>query len=68
MGEEQMARSSRQPLIEFLSNVPDHDMGILFAALDVAHEHLVYESTEEKLLVEQFMTSLWIAARGDSIG
>ncbi len=59
--------TERQTLIEFVSKVSEHDLSILFQVLDVAHQNLVYESTDEHLLMDQFMTSLWIATRSISI-
>ncbi|MFA6223528.1 MAG: hypothetical protein WC647_14555 [Desulfomonilaceae bacterium] len=59
--------TERQTLIEFISKVSEHDLSILFQVLDVAHQNLVYESTDEHLLMDQFMTSLWIATRSISI-
>jgi hypothetical protein len=59
--------AQRQTLIEFVSKVADHDLSILFQVLDVAHQNLIYESTDEHMLMDQFMTSLWIASRSDSI-
>ncbi len=56
-----------QTLVEFISKVSEHDLSILFQVLDVAHQNLIYESTDEYLLMDQFMTSLWIAARSVSI-
>ena len=59
--------AQRQTLIEFISKVADHDLSILFQVLDVAHQNLIYESTDENMLMDQFMTSLWIASRSNSI-
>jgi hypothetical protein len=59
--------NERKTLIEFLSNVSDYDMSVLFQVLDVAHQNLIYESTDENLVMDQFMTSLWLAARSTSI-
>jgi hypothetical protein len=59
--------TERQTLIEFISKVSAHDLSILFQVLDVAHQNLVYESTDEHLLMDQFMTSLWIATRSIAI-
>ena len=59
--------NERKTLIEFLSNVSDYDLWVLFQVLDVAHQNLIYESTDENLVMDQFMTSLWIAARSTSI-
>ncbi|MDR3605661.1 MAG: hypothetical protein ACLPVO_03715 [Desulfomonilaceae bacterium] len=59
--------NERKTLIEFLSNVSDYDLSVLFQVLDVAHQNLIYESTDENLVMDQFMTSLWIAARSTSI-
>ncbi|MGO8819834.1 MAG: hypothetical protein ACLQO6_01180 [Desulfomonilaceae bacterium] len=56
-----------QTLVEFISRVSEDDLSILFQVLDVAHQNLIYESTDEYLLMDQFMTSLWIAARSVSI-
>ncbi|MGC8658332.1 MAG: hypothetical protein ACP5U1_04600 [Desulfomonilaceae bacterium] len=57
----------RKPLIEFLSNVSDYDLSVLFEVLDVAHQSLIYESTDENLVMDQFMTNLWLATRSTSI-
>ncbi|MDA8408257.1 MAG: hypothetical protein M0T73_15550 [Deltaproteobacteria bacterium] len=59
--------NERKTLIEFLSNASDYDLSILFGVLDVAHQNLIYESTDENLVMDQFMTSLWIATRSTSI-
>lgn len=59
--------NERQTLVEFISRVSEDDLSILFQVLDVAHQNLIYESTGENLLMDQFMTSLWIAARLVSI-
>ena len=56
---------ARQPLRDMLGRLSDPDMELLFTTLQTAHEALFYETTEEHLLMDQFMTSLWIAARGD---
>lgn len=58
---------SRQPLIDFLTRLPHHELYCLWQAIEVAHQHLIYESTEEELLMEQFVTSLWVATRGKDI-
>lgn len=57
----------REQLISFLTSLPHHEMCMLWDALDVAHRHLIYESTEEKLLLDQFMMSLWLATRAVDI-
>jgi hypothetical protein len=59
--------NERQTILEFLSRASDYDLSVLFQVLDVAHQNLVYESTDERLLMDQFMTSLWIATRSNSI-
>jgi len=59
--------NERKTLIEFLSNVSDYDLSVLFQVLDLAHQNLIYESTDENLVMDQFMTSLWLAARSTSI-
>jgi hypothetical protein len=59
--------NERKTLIEFLCNASDYDLWVLFQVLDVAHQNLIYESTDENLVMDQFMTSLWIAARSTSI-
>jgi hypothetical protein len=59
--------NEREPVLEFLSKASDYDLSVLFEVLDVAHQNLIYESTDERLLMDQFMTSLWIAARSNSI-
>jgi len=50
-----------------LTGLSDPDMELLFSILQTAHEAFFYETTEEYLLMDQFMTSLWIAARGETI-
>lgn len=57
----------REPLIDFISNVSDHDLSVLYEVLDLAHQNLIYESTDENLLMDHFMTSLWLAARSREI-
>ena len=42
-------------------------MGTLFNILDVAHHNLIYESTEEQLIMSEFMTVLFIAAKAEGI-
>ncbi|MGC8602787.1 MAG: hypothetical protein ACP5VS_03760 [Desulfomonilaceae bacterium] len=59
--------NERKTLIDFLSNASDYDLSVLFQVLDVAHQNLIYESTDEHLVMDQFMTSLWIATRSTSI-
>jgi hypothetical protein len=59
--------NERQTILEFLSRASDYDLSVLFQVLDVAHQNLIYESTDERLLMDQFMTSLWIATRSNSI-
>ena len=58
---------SRQPLLDMLANLSGPDMHTLFETLEVAHEALIYETTNEALIMDQLMTSLWIAARGESL-
>ena len=58
---------SRQPLLDMITNMSHPDMLILFRVLDIAHGALIYETTEEMLLMGEFMTSLWIAAKGEII-
>jgi hypothetical protein len=58
---------AKDQLIEFLNGLPHHDLCMLFNALDVAHQHLIYESTDERLLMDQFMVCLWLATRGRNI-
>ena len=57
----------KQPLIDFLSCLLDYDMGTLFNILDVAHHNLIYESTEEQLIMSEFITVLFIAAKAEGI-
>lgn len=59
--------NERETILEFLSRASDYDLSVLFEVLDVAHQNLIYESTDERLLMDQFMTSLWIATRSNSI-
>jgi hypothetical protein len=58
---------AKQPLVSFISNLPMHELSQLYETLEVAHNVLIYESTDEKLLMDQFMTTLWVAARGERI-
>ncbi len=60
-------REERKTLVDFLSYLSDTDISVLFQVLDVAHQNLIYESTDELLVMDQFMTSLWLAARSKSI-
>jgi CheY-like chemotaxis protein len=64
---QQAKREERKTLVDFLSYLSDTDISVLFQVLDVAHQNLIYESTDELLVMDQFMTSLWLAARAKSI-
>ncbi len=64
---QQPKREERKTLVDFLSYLSDADISVLFQVLDVAHQNLIYESTDELLVMDQFMTSLWLAARSKSI-
>jgi DNA-binding response OmpR family regulator len=64
---QQAKREERKTLVDFLSCLSDADISVLFQVLDVAHQNLIYESTDELLVMDQFMTSLWLAARSRSI-
>ena len=64
---QQPKREERKTLFDFLSYLSDADISVLFQVLDVAHQNLIYESTDELLVMDQFMTSLWLAARAKSI-
>ena len=59
--------NERETIIEFLSRASDYDLSVLFEVLDVAHQNLIYETTDELLVMDQFMTSLWIATRSSSM-
>jgi CheY-like chemotaxis protein len=63
----QAKQEERKTLVDFLSYLSDTDISVLFQVLDVAHQNLIYESTDELLVMDQFMTSLWLAARAKSI-
>jgi hypothetical protein len=54
----------RTPLINMIENMSDNEINTLFEVQNVAHKALIYETSEEKLIMDQFLTSLWIAARG----
>jgi hypothetical protein len=56
----------REDLIRFLINLPHHNICELFEALHIAVEDLEYDSIEEKVLVDQFMTSLWVSTLRES--
>ena len=64
---ESVVMNQRKPLIQFLCHASDYDLSVLFQVLDVAHQNLIYESTDENLVMDQFMTSLWLATRSTSI-
>jgi len=57
----------RQPLIDFLTCLIDQDIDTLFRALDVAHRALIYENTDERLIMDEFMVTLFIAAKANKI-
>jgi hypothetical protein len=59
--------AERKPLIDFISHVSDHELAVLFQVLDLAHQNLIYESTDENLVMDHFMTSLWLATRSSEI-
>lgn len=52
-----------EPLVDFLSCLPDHEIDQLFCIFDVANESLIFDSSEESLLFSEFMTTFFIAAR-----
>lgn len=58
---------ARDQLIEFIRELPHHELCQLFQILDLAHRNLVYDTTDERLLMQQLMVTLWIATRGDEI-
>jgi Na+/pantothenate symporter len=62
-----MDEEAREPLLDMIANLSGPDMSLLFETLHTAHESMIYETTEEHLLMDQFMTSLWIAAKGEQI-
>lgn len=53
--------------MDFIKCIPEHDMGTLWNILDVAHHGLIYESTSENLLMQEFMTNLFIAAKASGM-
>jgi hypothetical protein len=57
----------RRPLLNFLACLPEHDIGMIYNVLDLAHHNLIYESTDEHLLMDEFLTTFFIAARAEKI-
>lgn len=57
----------RRPLLEFLLFLLDQDMETLFRALDVAHHALIYDNTDERFIMDEFMVTLFIAAKAQKI-
>lgn len=57
----------RKPLIEFLTCIPEHDFITIYNALDLAHKNLIYESSDENLLMQELMVNLFIAAKAQKI-
>jgi hypothetical protein len=57
----------RKPLIEFFTCIPEHDVITIYNVLDLAHRNLIYESSDENLLMQEFMVNLFIAAKAQKI-
>lgn len=57
----------RKPLIEFFTCIPEHDIVTIYNALDLAHRNLIYESSDEHLLMQDLMVNLFIAAKANKI-
>ena len=57
----------RKPLIEFFTCIPEHDVVTIYNALDLAHRNLIYESSDEHLLMQELMINLFIAAKAQKI-
>lgn len=57
----------RRPLLEFLICLLDQDIDTLFRALDVAHHALIYENSDERFIMDEFMVTLFIAAKANKI-
>jgi len=57
----------RRPLLEFLTCLLDQDIDTLFRALDVAHHALIYDNTDERFIMDEFKTVLFIAAKANKI-
>ena len=57
----------RKPLLEFLTCIPEHDMTTIYNALDLAHRNLIYESSDEHLLMQELMVNMFIAAKAQKI-
>ena len=57
----------RKPLLEFLVCLLDQDIETFYRILDVAHHALIYENTEERFIMDEFMVTLFIAAKANKI-
>lgn len=57
----------RKPLLEFLVCLLDQDIDTLFRALDVAHHALIYDNSDERFIMDEFMVTLFIAAKANKI-
>lgn len=52
----------RKDLLRFIINLPHHELCELFDVLHTAVDALEYDSCDERDLVSQFMTTLWVAS------
>lgn len=56
-----------EPLVDFLNCLPDHEIDQLFSIFDVIRNSLIFESSDESLLFNEFMTTFFIAARSHQL-
>lgn len=57
----------RKPLLDFLTCIPDHEVGEIYNILDMVYKALLFDTTREQLLFDEFMTTFFIAARASKI-
>lgn len=57
----------RKPLIDYLTCIPDHEVGELYNILDMAYKVILFDNNREQFLFDEFMTTFFIAARANKI-
>ena len=57
----------RKPLLDFLTCIPDHEVGEIYNILDMVYKALLFDNQREKLLMDEFMVTFFIAAKANKI-
>lgn len=58
-----MVPEARKDLLRMLIHLPHHELVELFNMLHIAVDGLDYESIDERVLMDHFMTAFWKASK-----